>query len=555
MVVFIDERAIGPAAMIPLLADELYVTPLCVWGDMSYNIDPFVSFDVLKMKVVSLITAESPLNQIAQAMIDPSVQIAGLQETAGGPLILNTQQMTQLGLVSQILDEGQFHQKYPSLEDDMQSILTPSSLRKEMEEYIRVYPVGVNLVGYLDIGNKEPISETTYLYVKYALEEYVKKSVSCILLHLDSPGGEILSALKIASLLQTVDLVHHIPVICFIDKMALSSGALIAYSCRFIGASTLAVMGATEHGEAPPDGSMGQAKERVITALCNEIGALASFYGRNAAVAEAMIDPNIVLVLRDGAILDLKPDQALERNDVVLSDRLALFTLHGQELFEFGVAQFVLQPELLKEITQDQLDLGRWPASYELAFQQPYLKDIPNAQITAYSNPKIEIYAVLTNPLIFALLIIGLFLGMYIEMHTPGFGIAGIVAMACLGTLVGLNFILHTVGWIEIIMLISGILCLLIDIFLASGLGVVGILGMGLTLLGLLAMMLPGLERIELLNIDSFVLFFNVIIYRTICFVAALVLTVVGIIALSTWKPERFTPLSKLVIRKEKEDN
>jgi membrane-bound serine protease (ClpP class) len=554
VIVFIDNRAIGPAAIIPLLADELYVTPDCVWGDMTYNIDPFVSIDVLRTEVMSLLPSESKKQQIAQAMMDPSVQIAGFNDQGGGPLILRTEQMSKLGLISSILTEEQFQDKYPSLQSNMQSVLTPTNLRHQMEEYIRVYPVGVNLVGYLSIGDKEPITEKTYFYVKYALEEYVKKSVSCILLHLDSPGGELLSAIKISTLLQNVDLVHNIPVIGFINTEAVSAAALIAYSCRFIGTNSLGQMGAYQSEFKISDGSMTQAKDKVIKVLRSEIGSLASFYGRNPLIAEAMVDPEMVLILRNGVVFELKPNQLIERNDQILSDRMSLLTLNGEQLFQLGVAEFILQPEVLKEVTPEQLELGRWPAAYELAFQQPFLKGIPNAQIYSFSSWKIGFYHFATQTLVFSFLIIGFLLCMYIQMHTQGFKFYGVFSLTCLAILISLNFELHTVGWFEMIVLISGVLCLVFEMFLASRLGAIGIIGITLTLLGLLSIMMPGFGVIELLNLDSVVLFFNQIAYRTICFILAIMLTLAGIIALSTLKPNRFRSLKQIFSRNEEEE-
>ena len=552
VVVFINERAIGPTAIIPLLADELYVTPVAVWGDIIYNINPFVSHDVLKIEVLSLVPLQPMAQQIAQAMIDPSIQLAGIQQKTGGPLILGTAQMNKLGLIKGVLNEAQFHQKYPSLEDT-QDVITPTDLRHELEEYIRVYPVGVNLVGYLEIGNEELISEKTYLYVKYALQEYVKKSVSCVLLRLNSRGGDLLSSMKISTLLQTLDLVNNIPVICFIDKEALSSSIFIAYSCRFIGASSLAVMGGPITEPPVPDGSLGPSNPSVISSLRSEISSVASFYGRNPIVAEAMVDPSIVLILRNGAPLELKPNDPIERNDEILCNDITLLTLRGPQLFELEIAQFVLQPELLKGITEDQLAAGRWPAASELAFQQPYLKAIPNAQILAYSSWKIDVYNLLINPLFFSLLIIGLFLGIYIEMHTAGFGLAGLIAMICLAGLISLNFILHTVAWIEVVMLVAGVLCLSLEIFLASGIGVVGILGIILTMLGLLTMMLPGIGKIDFVNLESMILFFDVIVYRVACFLFAIILSFIIMLLLSHLKKEKFKPLRQLLSKKESE--
>ena len=44
--------------------------------------------------------------------------------------------------------------------------------------------------GYLALSKEQAISNTTYLYIKYGLEEFRKEGVSFVLLDLDTPGGE-----------------------------------------------------------------------------------------------------------------------------------------------------------------------------------------------------------------------------------------------------------------------------------------------------------------------------------------------------------------------------
>ena len=39
VIVYIRDRAVGPAAMIPFLADELMTSPMVAWGDIPYGVE------------------------------------------------------------------------------------------------------------------------------------------------------------------------------------------------------------------------------------------------------------------------------------------------------------------------------------------------------------------------------------------------------------------------------------------------------------------------------------------------------------------------------------
>ena len=63
---------------------------------------------------------------------------------------------------------------------------------------ISIYSEADNLIGYIHIPKDRSIDESTYLYVKFALEHYKKLGVCFILLDLNTPGGEVFAAMKIA---------------------------------------------------------------------------------------------------------------------------------------------------------------------------------------------------------------------------------------------------------------------------------------------------------------------------------------------------------------------
>ena len=180
------------------------------------------------------------------------------------------------------------------------------SVEQSLREHIHVHPQGQNLVGYLYIGDRSTeISQATWLYVKTALDHYKENKPIFIILELNTPGGEVYAAEKISDLLKEMDTQYNIPVVAFINNWALSAGALLAYSCRYIAVVKDGSMGAAEPVTATAEGKMEAASEKVNSALRADFGNRASFFGRNPLIAEAMVDKDVILVQREGKIVKL----------------------------------------------------------------------------------------------------------------------------------------------------------------------------------------------------------------------------------------------------------
>ena len=157
-----------------------------------------------------------------------------------------------------------------------------------------------NRVGHLKLEMNQAIDISTYLYVKFGMEHFEKENCNVILLELNTPGGEVFAAQKIAYLLQK----SKIPVVAYINNWAISAGAMLAYSCPFIVTTRSASMGAAEPIITKQEG-MESAPEKVKSALRSEFFNLAEFHHRNPYIAEKMVDKDILLVKRQQEILKL----------------------------------------------------------------------------------------------------------------------------------------------------------------------------------------------------------------------------------------------------------
>lgn len=327
-------------------------------------------------------------------------------------------------------------------------------------------------VGYLHLDKDHAIDPSTVLYVKFSLDHFKKEKVGVVVLDLDTPGGEVFSALKIAQMLKNLDIQDGIPVIAYIDNWAISAGAMLAYACRFIGSTNAASMGAAEPVMVDAGGQMSSASEKVNSALRSEFSNLAQFWGRDPNLAEAMVDKDIILVLREGKIVKLDDEGQKKKSDRLITAKGKLLTLNAVQLKEYQVADF--EASSLKE--------------------HPLFQ---GTEFVSYHNWKIDFFGFLSHPAVSSFLLMGLILGIYFEIQHPGLTFPIVGALSCLGLILLSKFSMETIHWIETIILLSGLTLLVLELFVFPTFGFGGIVGIILTVFGLITLMLPHFDTVE----------------------------------------------------------
>ena len=82
------------------------------------------------------------------------------------------------------------------------------------------------------------------------------------------------------------------------------------------------------------------------------------------------------------------------------------------------------------------------------------------------------------------LLIAGL-VALYLEITSPGFGLPGTAALICFATVFGIGALMGNLGSLEVLMFLSGLVLLILEIFIIPGFGIAGIAGIGLIVISL----------------------------------------------------------------------
>ncbi|MEW6506896.1 MAG: NfeD family protein [Bacteroidota bacterium] len=286
-------------------------------------------------------------------------------------------------------------------------------------------------------------------YIKRVVKEAEDNFASAIIFRINTFGGRVDAATQIKDAI----LNSKIKTIAFIDKRAISAGALIALSCEKIVMVPGALMGAS----TVVDQTGQKQSEKYQSYMRSEMRATAEKNGRRTDIAQAMVDETII-------VADLQDDST------------KLITLTSEEALKFKMADTVLT-------NIDQL--------------KEYF-DFQDAEfITLDSNWAEDFVRFVNNPIISSLLIMLGLIGLYTEIKTPGWGIAGTVGIISLAIFFGAGYILELASILEILMFVIGVVLLLIEIFAFPGFGVFGIAGIILMVGSLFLGLISDFEMID----------------------------------------------------------
>jgi membrane-bound serine protease (ClpP class) len=300
-----------------------------------------------------------------------------------------------------------------------------------------VYVVTVD--GVIDLGLAPLVARV--------LNEATQAGAAAVILDINTFGGRVDAAVLIRD-----SLLHaKLPTVAFVNKRAISAGALIALAAEkivmadggTIGAATPVAMGAP--GAAPLPVS-----EKTVSYMRKEFGATAEARKRPPLLAEAMVDADVEVkgLVEKGKLLTLTADEALQHK---LAD---------------------LRANSIDAVLQS-LGLG----DAELRHAVPTWAE--------------ALVRFLTHPVVSSLLMTVGILGVITEIRTPGFGVPGAIGLSALSLFFWGHWLVQLAGYEEMLLVGAGLLLLAIEVFVVPGFGIVGALGVA-ALLGGLGLSLVG---------------------------------------------------------------
>jgi len=301
---------------------------------------------------------------------------------------------------------------------------------------LAVFSVETASADYMLVPIKKVIDGGLAEFVRRSITEAERDNFEGIIFHVDTPGGRVDSAVDIKDTILNADLTT----IAFVDKNAISAGSLISLACDSLFMSTGASIGAA----TAVDMQGKKASEKVISYFRAQMRATAEATGRRTDIAEAMVDEEIEI---EG-----------------VSKKGKLVTLTYTEALELGISNGTTETveELLESIGKK---------GSEIMSMKP--------------NWAENLVRFFTHPVVSSLLMSIGFLGLMIEIRTPGWGIGGTLGIIALGLFFGSHYIVNLAGVGELIIFAAGIIMLTLEVLVIPGFGFAGVAGIALIIASL----------------------------------------------------------------------
>jgi membrane-bound serine protease (ClpP class) len=316
----------------------------------------------------------------------------------------------------------------------------------------------VHLVKVQTVGTQgEMIDPGISAFIERAVRDADAAKVDAILFEIDTFGGRV----DAATLIKDAILDAEPLTIAFIDRQAISAGALISLACDQI----VMVAGAEIGAVTPVTGSGEKAEQKIVSAMRAEMRATAEATGRDSEIAEAMVDESIDIPGFSNVV-----------------GRPA--TLTTAEALHYGIADETA--ESVEEVLR--------------------IYDLQDAVIVEVDiNWAERVVRFLTNPIITSILMSVAIFGLIAEVRTPGWGLGGTMALLALALFFGSHLVVHLAEWDELLLFVVGLILLLVEIAFIPGFGLVGLAGILCMVASLLLTRLPSAQWWQIEDISGIV--------------------------------------------------
>ena len=338
---------------------------------------------------------------------------------------------------------------------------------------------------------RSEISKGLERYIGRALEE-AEASADVVVFDMHTPGGRV----DVMG-----DVVNHIfesslPTITHVRTEAISAGAIIALASDQIAMAP----GSTIGDAAPVDQSGAELGEKAVSYIRGKIRATAERNGRNPDIAEAMVDKKKVLVESDGGAEALTPAEHAERREAgeqftILSPDGELLTLTTDEAMGLGFVEQraedlteLLSAYDLVEIAGERTVMTpvQLTAAEADGVDVRVVEGLADAEVLRLNRSLGENLAITVTSSILGSLLLSIgMLGIFIEFRTPGFGVPGVLGLACVALFFGGHMIADVTASVGLFLFVGGLLLLALEAFVIPGFGIAGLLGIALSLGGL----------------------------------------------------------------------
>ena len=297
--------------------------------------------------------------------------------------------------------------------------------------------VGIGKISFADENNvyvipiKGDINRATSSFVKSNIDDINKVGAKAIIFEIDTYGGLIDEAIKIKDAIVST----NIPTISYINNKAESAGVLISIASEKVVMAPNATIGSAE---TIPN------EEKALSMWRAVLRDTAQLRGRNEEVIEAMADKDIAItgLIDKGKLVNLTTNEAVK-----------------YEIADYTATNY---DDILEKLGSENASIVEKQEGIQMKFAK-----------------------YISNPYISSLLLTMGFIGLVIEILTPGFGLGGTASVIGFGLYFGGNMLAGNSNWTSLSLFVIGLILLIIEV-IVPGFGLPGISGILFVAIGII---------------------------------------------------------------------
>lgn len=370
------------------------------------------------------------------------------------------------------------------------------------------------------------ITDVTVESVKRRIDEARRQGVGTIILDLDTPGGLVTSSIAVADLIKNLE---GIRTIAWVHPNAHSGGTIVAVACDEIVMAKSSRMGDSQVIFGGPTGVGAVPEElqpKAYTPVLAEFRASCRLRGYDQNLCEAFVLPErevwwiehtktgerrfVFREEKEKLIPEVKPatppkaEKPVDGKDEPdapsaaapitepASDWKLVIECHDPVLdMVVKTRQPIVPSDQLLEMSAGEAQA--YGFSKGIVTSESDLRNRYNlgsiVQLAPLWSESLALW--MTSMWVRGFLLVIILLGAYVEFHTPGVGVPGLVALICLAIFVAAPYLTGLANVWEILCLIMGMVLIALELFVIPGFGVAGITGIGLVIVGLVATFVP----------------------------------------------------------------
>ncbi|MCH7592445.1 MAG: hypothetical protein IH989_06685, partial [Planctomycetes bacterium] len=373
------------------------------------------------------------------------------------------------------------------------------------------------------------ITDVTVESLERRIEEARSKGVEIIIFDMDTPGGLVTSSIAISDLIKNLT---DIKTVTWVNPDAYSGGTIVAVACDEIVMARSSRMGDSQVIMGGPGGATAVPEDlrpKAYTPVLAEFRASCRLNGYDQVLCEAFVLP-------DREVWWLENAETGERRFVLKDEKMELLgeqdekdatgdkdkdddteadtgdestDADGAETEKVSAWRLVetyydplleMEDDVIQPIVRDdqllQMSAGEAEAygfSRGVVANEQELRERYGIGSMVRIEPtwSEDLAFWMTSIYVRGFLMIIIMLGAYVEFHTPGVGVPGLVALICLGIFVGAPYLTGLANVWELIVLVVGVILLMLELFVIPGFGIPGIAGLILVFVAILATFVP----------------------------------------------------------------